>query len=376
MNNYRKAKLHRPKTGNDWYVYYSILEDGQWKQKKERKGFSKMRTISEKIDFGTTLANNINEHLEAGAVSLSKEKIELDKKKQDFLWWYEEVLNYAKVKFSYNTYVTVNICYSRLKKYKKEIKVSEVTHKFLEDYEAHLLKTCTTNTAANHLTRLRVVVNKLIKAGELEYHKNPFINFKIKKARSSKPRLGPQEIAALETATNLSEIEEVARDMFLFSYYCAGMRFTDLCLLTRANVKDGYLEYIMHKTKKPRKVLLIEPALNILKKYNQLGFIFPTKIDFDTKNPATIHKSIKSRNGILNIALQRVCKKIGITPVSFHSTRKSVADRAIALNTNMHTLKDLLGHSSVAITEIYTQDSYPERSDDAMRNIYDNKKAG
>ena len=72
-----------------------------------------------------------------------------------------------------------------------------------------------------------------------------------------------------------------SRNVFMFSYYCAGIRVGDMLHLRWMNVTpDGRLNYQMGKNHKVRDLVLVEQALDILRLYHTdstlaTDYIFP-----------------------------------------------------------------------------------------------------
>jgi len=56
--------------------------------------------------------------------------------------------------------------------------------------------------------------------------------------------------------------------------------------------------------------------------------------------------------------------------VTYHTARHSFADLAKSKSIDIHTIKDLLGHSKVQTTEIYMKSFYKEETDSAMDAIF------
>ena len=65
--------------------------------------------------------------------------------------------------------------------------------------------------------------------------------------------------------------ERLARDIFVFSYFGAGINFADIALLKYGNVRDGRVQYVRKKTGKPINFLLTEEMRNIIVKYQRQG---------------------------------------------------------------------------------------------------------
>ena len=63
---------------------------------------------------------------------------------------------------------------------------------------------------------------------------------------------------------------ELSKDIFIFSYLCGGINFTDIANLTQENIVNGRLHYIRQKTGKLIKIGIPQEAMQIIKKYTEL----------------------------------------------------------------------------------------------------------
>jgi integrase len=65
---YTLAKLHKPKSGKDWYVYYTFLnpETDKMQLLKERQGINRLKSDKDKKHHGALLVKSINEFLNEG----------------------------------------------------------------------------------------------------------------------------------------------------------------------------------------------------------------------------------------------------------------------------------------------------------------------
>ena len=254
------------------------------------------------------------------------------------------------------------------------------------------------NTIEVQLNVMRSLVHKAIELGIMEPNKNPFIVFKYKGVKTVKGKLEESEI---ERIINL-ELEEGSlewhcKNYFLFSYYCAGIRAADLIQMRWINITaSGRLHYQMDKNHKDRDLLLVEPAVDILRYYHREGvnatdYIFPllsndaeyaeyiTLADKDRMNPdlrKKMYQDISSKNALINKYLKRIAKLAKIViPLSMHISRHSFAHIAQESGVESAAIKDILGHSNLATTERYMGSFDTSRTDETLRNVFvKNKK--
>lgn len=88
-----------------------------------------------------------------------------------------------------------------------------------------------------------------------------------------------QKIIAFDLS-NTCFYMELAKDMFIFSYFGAGINFTDIALLRFSDLKDGRIQYIRKKTGKTIHFPVNEISNEIIEKYaspfwDDEDYIFP-----------------------------------------------------------------------------------------------------
>jgi integrase len=298
---------------------------------------------------------------------IRNESINPQKVSNDFYHYFQKKVDYSKAKHSHFHYKKMKTVMEKMKEYKPNLKVKEVDFAFLQKYELHLISLGNQkNTIYDNFVRIKTVVIDLVKSGLIEYHKNPFLTFKATKTRVERKRLKYSDVKKMGEI-KLEGNELLATDMYLASFYCAGIRFGDMCRLDKPNfIQNGSewrLKYRMNKTANRefsaiRNIKIIPQALEIFKRNN---FNFGIKTDF---------QSISSANAKLNASLKTVCKKVGIEGISFHTSRHSFADLAREMKLDIRTIQELLGHNKVETTEVYMKSFYQEQTDEAMDKLF------
>ena len=168
---------------------------------------------------------------------------------------------------------------------------------FCQEWETTLRSTGAVDTTlSNRFRTLRAVFNKAIAAGvaKPEYYpfartvaeKHKFIvgKFDVTTTKRALPRDAVRRLEALESATDRLRL---AKEVFLFSFYCTGINFVDLAQLRwrdlsfdAAGVSDR-LHYVRQKTGGKFTTKLIGPAAAIVAAYEPLtraspdSYLFP-----------------------------------------------------------------------------------------------------
>ena len=284
--------------------------------------------------------------------------------KSDLYWWFNEYLTHSKAKNGYYHHKKLVNVKSILMKYRDKIYLKELDLKFIHDLETYLInKDYHVNYIADIMTRLKTLLGYIVKNGAIEFHKNPFVHYRIKQVKTIKERLSIKEIQLLEKC-KLDGFQELARDMYLVSFYQGGVRFGDLCRLTEVNFPGRFI-YTMHKSTVSKNMVLHPFVKKTMKKYD---YKFPLNIDWNNED-----QSINKANARMNKHLKLACKKSKIKEVTFHTSRHSIADYAIKMGLPDQQLQGILGHKLNHTTQVYKQSFYTEETDKAMETLFNKK---
>lgn len=289
-------------------------------------------------------------------------------------------------KGNYWEWKKVKVLSGKLRNFHKstDLAFADIDQDFLDRFDQYMrveLKN-QKNTRAKNLQILHRVLKAAIREGLVKTGEDPFYYFKIGSAKTTKERLSLDEIDALE-ALVLSKGSplELTRDAFLFSFYCAGIRFGDVCRLEWRNVAKGMLRYQMAKTGTSKDIEIPKEGQDILSRYKVRGakptdFVFPfLEPGFDYSDPIFVRKRINSKNVIANSNLKRLAVLIKTGKnLSFHVSRHSYADFARRAGVDLYTISKSLGHSSLKITERYMDDFDASAVNDAMRMGWDKRR--
>lgn len=279
---------------------------------------------------------------------------------------------------SAGTYKKYRTILSSLKKFanKDMLYFDEIDTDFLLRYHNHL-KECglVQNTIHSYIGRIRSLFNKAIQKGYLAPGSSPFQNIRIAQGSVMKDRLNIMEISKIEQL-ELKEFSLIwhVKNAFLFSFYNAGIRISDILLLKWDMIKNGRIAYNMYKTSKTHSLVLKEKPLAILEKYMNKDntFVFPFLSDrFDYSNPMFLHDQIVTKTALINKYLKEIAKKAGINKkITTHTARHSFADIARQKTDNIYNLSKTLGHSSIKVTEAYLASFDEKAVDDTLDSVF------
>jgi integrase len=261
-----------------------------------------------------------------------------------------------------------------------KLQFKDVTVTWLKEFSAWLAdeKDNSPNTIHSNLKCIRAILYEAIRESQFPQEKNPFFKFKLKQPKVSRVKLSADEIKALANVeTNDNPVQQIALDMFLFSFFTYGMRYSDVSQLKWKNIEGDFIRYEMRKTSEAHSVKIFPPARAILDKYKDNpapdDYVFPllnTKRNLD--NRETLVNELGSKNAYVNKELNNLRKKAEISKrVSFHTARHSYADIARKKGTDLHAISNSLGHASLKTTESYLKALDNETTDKKVQSVYE-----
>ncbi|PKH52452.1 site-specific recombinase [Tenacibaculum sp. Bg11-29] len=297
---------------------------------------------------------------------------------ESFLDFYQTKIDEMKLKNKIRSAKTYQNYYNQLKKYSSSLSFSDVDHNFMHSYDIHMLKKGNSvNTVSNNLRAIITVGNRAKEAGLIEVNKASGYKLNYKNVEKETLTLEEiQKIIDLELEDRYKSLI-ISKDLFLFCFYTAGMRFSDMSKLKWNNIVENEIVYTMSKSKERvgavRRIPLNPKSIAILEKYKNKNstFVFPVLYGFDNKKPEEIENRIMTKNNNYNVAIKNVAKRCGIDKkISMHVGKHSFADYAVKQDVNLLIISKLLGHSRLTTTQHYLKDFYQKEEGDAINKLF------
>ena len=291
--------------------------------------------------------------------------------------FYQSIVEETKMKGSIRTAKTLKHYLDKLKMFASFLSFSDISPLWAKEYETWMLKRGNAiNTIASNFKGLNGVLNKAVKLGLIE--KNPLKGYEIKTTNSKKEALSIEDINLLEQYQLPHQFKgmELSRDIFLFSFYMAGMRFSDVCKLKWENITDTEVIYTMGKSEKragaTRYIPITPKVKQILDRYKaDKLFVFPILDNCNPNDIEDIEYTIYIANNRLNKSIKILAKHAGINKhISMHIAKHSFASYAVKNNVNLFHISKLLGHTKLATTEHYLRDFFQKEQTDVMNNLF------
>jgi len=266
----------------------------------------------------------------------------------------------------------------------KEIKFENIDVKFLKRFESYL-KTVTNlsdTSIFNILSFIRTIYNIAISDGLVDISCYPFgkkigkkKTFKLKAPETIKIGLNKNEIIKIEEL-DLKEGSPIwhTRNVWLFSFYLAGIRISDVLNMKWRDIRDERLYYKMGKNNKKTSLKLNQKVIAILKyyeedKYEGLSHIFPELKKANKNNPKDVYAKKKTAIKKFNYYLAQIATKAKINKkITNHIARHSFGNIA-ADSITPHMLQKLYRHSNITTTIGYQSNFINKSADDALDSV-------
>jgi integrase len=270
----------------------------------------------------------------------------------------------------------------RINKFKKflknaDINFSEISPGLLKKFKAYLIGTykMTERTAVNHLVVIRTIYNRAVADGVTDKKNYPFGKGKvvIKFPDSAKIGLTADEVKILEEL-DLPSGENHARNLWLVSFYFAGMRVSDVLRLKWSDFQNGRLYYAMGKNLKAGSLKVPDRVTEILKQYpqgsNAHDLVFPDLARMpDLSKSYEVQSYIKTRVHSCNDYLKNIAKAMSLSkPLTMHIARHTFAQIS-ADRIPANILQKLYRHSDIKTTMGYQSNFINKTTDDALETV-------
>ena len=239
----------------------------------------------------------------------------------------------------------------------------------VEQYEACMRSNgLSRNTTSFYMRVLRCIYRRAAKE-RLAPSLDPFRHVYTGVDKTSKRAITLQELRRIK-ALDLSRRPDldVARDLFLFSFYMRGMSFVDMAYLRKKDLANGYVTYVRRKTGQQLVIRWEQPMQNILDKYagTTTRYLLPIIMRQDgTERRQYLNKILQVNRRLKKIAaMARIA-----TPLTMYVSRHSWASIARAKNIPLSIISEGMGHDSEETTRIYLASIQTNQIDEANNRI-------
>lgn len=344
----------------------------------------KIKSSSSGNDFFGLAANRISQKYVTGVFSVAGAEKSILYNIQEFLnvtrsTTKEDIKERRKKRVSDGRKETYNFL-DDLKTLAKstDLAFEQIDQNFLDQFQAFCSAYLeqSKRTIANQLIFIRTLYNEAIKKGHVEPKYYPFAGEgkKIRLTGGHKIGLTKEEVSRIERQEfEMGSQIWHTRNVWLFAYYFAGVRISDVLQLKWQDFKDGRLLYVMNKNDKPVSLKIPEQANNILvfyKKQNRgSAFVFPFLDKADLNNNRDVFVKSRNATSLLNSYLKKIAKRCMIEKnLSNHIARHTFGNVA-GDKINPLMLQKLYRHSDLKTTINYQANFIHKDADEALEIV-------
>ncbi|MGC8765696.1 MAG: site-specific tyrosine recombinase XerD [Brevinematia bacterium] len=234
--------------------------------------------------------------------------------------------------------------------------LSRIDHNKILDFVVHLSENFNNNRSISRkISGLKNYFIFLLKLGKIEV--NPLSDFERPNYEKKLPDfLSLEEIELIVRVDDATDPQEVRDSCIIEFLYSCGLRASELAELKLTDISfENKIIRVYGKGGKQRLVPVGKVAFNLLRYYLDNSRSKISKRRFST-NHLFISKLGKklSRVSIWEIVKKKALKKGIKKNIYPHTLRHSFATHLIANGADLRVVQELLGHSDISTTEIYT----------------------
>ena len=247
-----------------------------------------------------------------------------------------------------------------LEEYNSE-SINQVNYPQIRNWIVLLVESKISNRSINRkISALNSYFKFLLKIGDIK--QNPLAKHKaLKTSKKIQIPFSQIEIATVLDELNFQDDFEGLRDKLIIElFYSTGIRRIELVELKLDSISlENKQLKVLGKRNKERILPLLPSVLKTIKSYfkvrKSLENIKDVNFLFLTKKGVKIYETLVYR--IINDYFREASAKVKRSP---HILRHSFATHLLNQGANLNAVKELLGHSSLAATQIYTHNSIAE----------------
>ena len=247
-----------------------------------------------------------------------------------------------------------------------DTEVSKANYSQIRSWIVQLVdRTISNRTINRKISSLNSYYKFLLKTESIKA--NPLVKHKaLKVSKKIQIPFSETEINSVLNSMNTDTFEDVRDKLIVELFYSTGIRRIELVQLQLKDVdlSQGHIK-VLGKRNKERIIPLIPSVIKTVETYLQkrtkLDTIIDPSILFLTKKGAKVYETLVYR--IITGYFDMVSTKVKKSP---HILRHSFATHLLNNGADLNAVKELLGHSSLAATQVYTHNSVAE-----LKKVYE-----
>ncbi len=241
------------------------------------------------------------------------------------------------------------------------VDVMEVNYPMVRQWIVVFVENGLANKTINRkISTIKTFFKFLLKVKAIEL--NPMMHHKaLKLPKREQQSFTYFELEQVSSYYDHSSFEGLRDHLIIDLLYSTGMRRQELIDLKLSSIDFHQNQLkVLGKRNKERIIPLLNSTLNLVVKYlkeREASLTDKTNQLFITKKGKPIYPNLVYR--VVNSYFKKVSTKQKLSP---HLLRHSFASHLLEKGADIASIKDLLGHSSLASTEVYTHSNFKELS--------------
>lgn len=239
--------------------------------------------------------------------------------------------------------------------------IDSINYSIIRQWIVSLVDAKISNRSINRkISSLKAYYKFLLKCGVIET--NPLLKHKALKTqkRAEIPFSEAEMENVLTYLKHGKDFESVRDSLIVELLYATGMRRNELINLKRSGINWAEkVIKVLGKRNKERMIPILESLLSDIESYIVLRETVVTEVSGDflflSKSGNKIYETLVYR--IINNYFSKASSKAKTSP---HILRHTFATHMLSKGADLNSVKELLGHASLASTQIYTHNSIAE----------------
>lgn len=351
------------------------VEPKYWSEEKSsvKKGAENYKEINNFILHKRSEAEKTSLELESMSNDVTSTLITKNLKRhkpRNFFEYADKKMEEMKNKRSYGTMEGYKWYLRKLEKFhgSRKLQFSDIDIHFVQRYEKYMYEELN-NSAGTVISAFKIVklmFNYAINEDLISPNLHPFRKYSLKKPKTTKTYLNEEQFQALLNYDSKKLRKgEIYYDMFIFSCYAGGLRFSDVVELKWQDYLENgsYVVKVIRKTQRKHQFKLPKKAVEIIDKYKTeeaktTDYIFPLYINgFDYNISSEVqYKEKRKYNKLANHALNTIGKELELPfSLSFHTSRHTFATRALNKGMRIEHVSKIMDHTDISVTQIYAK---------------------
>lgn len=272
----------------------------------------------------------------------------------------------------YQTFLQIekNLSSNSIKAYSRDIKqflgwknlkdkLINISLQEIKEYISFISIKYSRNTIARKIAAIRTFFKYLNREKYIPLNPSKTIAYP-KKVKTLPVYLDKNEVELLLNTFDITKPNDLRNKALLELMYSTGLRISEVCYLNFSNLNLEENEIIvMGKGSKERIVLLSNRSKRYLLKYLEIAYNNLSSGNLSINNPDAPlfinHNGFRISPKIIERAIKSAVQKAKIDKkASPHTLRHSFATHLLNSGADLRVVQELLGHSSISNTQIYT----------------------